>query len=175
MGTEFEVPDGNRPRSEGTGIGRLAGWLLGLVGLNTSSLDEFADRLAVAFRSGLEVTHPASGVWFATLDAIAPEDNQVAALVRLSSERPERPREVRRGVVDVEERNRELFAEPARVALPADEDLLLTYSFPLLLSLDQNLELFREFAGNELGRLRGREAFEIVSVGMGSRRKVPGN
>ena len=40
-------------------------------------------------------------------------------------------------------------------ALPAQTmDVLLTYSFPLLLSVEQNLQLFREFAGNELGRLR---------------------
>lgn len=162
MDTEFELPDDNRPQQEAAGLGRLFGWLLGLVGLNSVGLGAFADRLAAAFRPGLEVAHSVPGTWFATLDVIDPEDNQVAALVRLSRRRPEAPQEVHRGIVDVEERNRKLFAEPASDAPRADADLLLTYSFPLLLSLDQNLELFREFAGNELGRLRGDAVLELA-------------
>ena len=59
-------------------------------------------------------------------------------------------------MVDVEERGRKLFAESGAAFPSSDADLLLTYSFSLLLSFDQNLELFREFAGNELGRLRAK-------------------
>jgi len=158
MDTGFEGHDGNRPPSEASAVARLTGWLLDLVGLNPSGLAAFTDRLVAAFRTGLPVTHSVAGQWFATLEAIDPEDNQVAALVRLSRHRPEIPREVRRGMVDVEERNRVLFAEPAPLPPSADADLLLTYSFPLLLSHDQNLELFREFAGHELSRLRSEAA-----------------
>ncbi len=106
------------------------------------------------FESGVSVTHDGAGQWFATLDVIDIEDNQVAALVRLSRVRPEGTREVLRGMVDVEERNRKLFADRSSSSPLTDADLLLTYSFPLLLSVDQNLRLFREFAANELGRLR---------------------
>jgi hypothetical protein len=56
-------------------------------------------------------------------------------------------------MVAVEQRNRRVFAEPTAAA--GESDLLLVYSFPLLVSLDKNLELFREFSGKERGRLRG--------------------
>ncbi len=158
MDPGFEIGDGNRPPSTESAVARLVAWLLSRVGLNPGGGRVFADRLSAAFRSGLSVNHPADGPWFAALDAIDPDDNQAAALVRLSHRLPETPREIQRGMVDVEERNRELFAESASTIAPEDADLLLTYSFSPLLSLDQNLELFREFAANELGRLRAREA-----------------
>ena len=82
MNSGFEVYDGNRLPPETSVLARLAGWLLGLVGLNPVGLGAFAEGLLAAFRSGLAVTHPVAGQWFATLDAIDPEDNQVAALVR---------------------------------------------------------------------------------------------
>jgi len=132
----------------------MAAWFLRQVGLQSDELGVFTDRLLTAFQSGLPVNHPADGQWYATLDAIDSEDNQVAAVVRLSRRRPDGTRKVRRGMVDVEERNRTLFAEPTSTASPASSDLLVTYSFPLLFSLERNLELFREFAGKELGRLR---------------------
>jgi hypothetical protein len=154
MTTEFDVPDGNRPQSEESAIARLAGWLWDLAGRSRGGLSEFSDRLLAAFRSGVSVTHDAAGQWFATLDVIDPEDNQLAALVRLSRVRPDGTRDVRRGMVDVEERNRKLFADRSSTSSPTDADLLLMYSFPLLLSVDQDLQLFREFAANELGRLR---------------------
>jgi hypothetical protein len=165
MDTELELLDENRPPSEETGLGRLAGWLLGLIRRNPDGLRAFADHLVAAFRPGFEVGHRASGAWFATLDAIDPEDNQVAALVRLSRQslKTNGPWEVRQGMVDVEERDRKLFSEPDE-SVGADADLLLTYSFPLLLSLDQNLELFREFAGNELSRLRGHDVSESAGT-----------
>ncbi len=158
MDNGFEVGDGNRPPSTESAVGRLVAWLLSRVGRDGGGPRAFAERLSAAFRSGLPVSHPADGQWFATLDAIEPEDNQAAALVRLSHRRPEAPREVRRGMIDVEERGRKLFAQPTSTPAAADADLLLTHSFSPLLSLDQNLELFREFAANELGRLRGKAA-----------------
>lgn len=108
----------------------------------------FADRLAAAFGTGVEVSHPQAGTWFATLDAIHAEGSQVAALVRLSHGRPQAFRPVARGPMTIAHEQRELT-----VPSP-DADLVLTYSFPLLFSVEHNLSLFHEFAHNELGRLR---------------------
>lgn len=155
MSTGFERPDGFPPPGKDTALGAVAGWFLGLVGLNPQGLGAFAGQLAAVFRPGFPVTQPAAGTWFATLDAVDPEDNQVAALVRLSRHKPSDPRpDPRRGMVDVEEEERELVVQTEPAGPPAGADLVLTYSFPLLFPLDRNLELFREFAGNELGRLR---------------------
>jgi hypothetical protein len=56
-------------------------------------------------------------------------------------------------LVAFEERGRKLFAAPASASRPGDVDLLVAYSFLLL--LEGNLRLFREFAANEIGRLQG--------------------
>jgi hypothetical protein len=150
MSTHIVLPDGEHRTSPI--LARLVGRLLALVRPEPGGLATFSDRLAAAFSDTVEISHPLAGTWYATLDTIHPEDNQVAALVRLSSSRPAAPRPVARGTVAISHAQRELTT-PA-----ADADLLVTYSFPLLLSVERNLSLFREFALNELGRLRSRTA-----------------
>ena len=154
MKLDAEFNDGNQPLKEGTVPGRFLIWLLRQLVGESDDLADFTDSLLNVFRPGYPVTHPTAGQWHATLDAIDPEDSQVAALVRLSRQRPPAPREPRTGIVTFGERGRELFAEPASVNGPGDMDLLLTFSFLLELPLEENISLFREFASNEIGRLR---------------------
>lgn len=154
MNIDPEVPDGNRPTPERSIVARLAFWLMNRIGLNRDGLTTFAEQLLTSFQVGLLVIDPDNRLWYATLDAIDPEDNQVAALVRLSIHPPKGNCTVRRGMVDDEVRNEEVTFVKASSSSATDSDLLLTYSFPLLLTLQENLDLFREFARNELGRLR---------------------
>jgi hypothetical protein len=156
--------DSKLPRSDEKALGRLARQVRELVGQRPARLSKFALQLEAAFQPWLELTEPAPAEWFATLDVLSPHDNQVAAVVKLSHQRPsgDRTPKVRRGTVEVEERNRKLFAEPVPTASSANADLLLTYSFPLFLSLNKNLDLFREFASNELCRLRGESTSEVA-------------
>jgi hypothetical protein len=154
MDTGFDVGDGNRPPRVTSALAKLVGWLLHLVGPSPRGLGELTEWLLAAFQRRLPVSDPEAGQWYATLDAIDPADNQVAAWVRLSRNHPPKVVEVRRGLVDFEEPNQGLYPIPAEVPQGEDHDLLLTYSFPILLSNDKNLELFRELAGNELRRLR---------------------
>lgn len=135
-------------------VAKLAGRLLSLISPHREGLDEFTEHLTAAFRHGVAVNHPGAGIWYSTLEVIAPEDNQVAARVRISRSASTGPRDPERGMIDLEERGRILFAEPIPVASSLDDDLLLRYSFPLVFSLEKNLKLFRKFASNELGRLR---------------------
>jgi hypothetical protein len=151
MSTHNVLPDGEQRTSPA--LARLVGRLLGLVRPASGGLASFTDSLISAFGNGVEITHPRAGTWFATLDTIHAEDSQVAALVRLShgrpgTPRPESPRPVTHGMVFIAHEQRELTVPPP------DADLILTYSFPLLFSVERNLRLFREFAHNELGRLR---------------------
>jgi hypothetical protein len=148
MSTHIVLPDGEQRTSPI--LARLVGRLLALVRPEPDGLATFSDKLIAAFSAGVEVSHPLAGTWFATLDTIHPEDNQVAALVRLSDSRPEAPRPVTRGTVAISHAQREITIRSP------DADLLVTYSFPLLFSVERNLSLFREFAHNELGRLRSR-------------------
>lgn len=140
------LPDGEQHTSPV--LARLAGRLLALVRPQPGGLAAFADSLVAAFSRGVQVSHPLAGTWFATLDTIHAEDNQVAAQVRVSRTRPEIPRPVTRGTVAIAHEQRELTVPSPNA------DLVLTYSFPLLFSVERNLKLFREFAHNELGRLR---------------------
>lgn len=147
-----------RPQLEEKWLVQLTNWVRSLVGRKPRELVAFTDRLVTAFQLGIEVTLTESGPRFATLDAIDPGDNQVAALVRLSRNRPKENRsEIRRGMVDLEERDRELFTDSSSAASVEEGDLLLTYSFPLLISVEQNLDLFGEFARNQLIRLRAND------------------
>lgn len=140
------LPDGEQRTSPV--LARLVGRLLALVRPEPGGLPAFADKLVAAFSNAVEVSHPLAGTWFATLDRIHAEDNQVAAQVRVSRSRPGVPRPVARETVTLMHEQREL-------TIPSPEaDLVLTYSFPLLFSVERNLKLFREFAHNELGRLR---------------------
>lgn len=146
MSPHMVLPDGEQRASPI--LARLVGRLLALVRPESGGLTVFADKLEAAFSNGIEVSHPVAGTWFSTLDTIHPEDSQVAALVRLSHDRPDAPRPASRGMVATTHEQRELTVPPP------DADLLVTYSFPLLFSVERNLDLFREFAQNELGRLR---------------------
>lgn len=146
MSSHIVLPDGEQRTSPV--LARLVGRLLGLVRPEPGGLAAFADKLIAAFGDGIEISHPLAGSWFAALDTIHAEDNQVAALVRLSPGRPDASRPVSRGMVTTMHEQRVL-------TVPApNADLVLTYSFPLIFSVERNLALFREFAHNELGRLR---------------------
>ncbi|HEU4558737.1 MAG TPA: hypothetical protein VFS20_12845 [Longimicrobium sp.] len=154
MHAEAETSGRSVLRREGSAFSRVAGWLISLIGRHAAGLEAFADRLEAFFQPALVVTHPLAGTWFATLDAVLPEDRQVAALIRLSRHAPLQPRKALRGIIENEERERTLFAQPLPSAISQDQDLLLEYSFPQLFSPARNIQLFREFAENELGRLR---------------------
>lgn len=148
MSTHIVLPDGEQRTNPI--LARLVGRLLAFVRPESGGLAGFADKLIAAFGNGIEISHPLAGPWFATLDTVHPEDNQIAALVRLSPGHPGAPRPVSHGIVATVHEQREL-------TIPApDADLVFTYSFPLLFSIERNLSLFREFAHNELGRLRSR-------------------
>jgi hypothetical protein len=155
MDTGAEIRDGFRSSKEETALARFARWFIRRLERNSDGLPVSTDSLLQAFRTGFPITHLVAGKWFATLEAIDCEDNQVAALVRLSRLSPLAPAEPRRGMVALEERGRQLFVAPASANHAGNVDLLLVYTFPLLLPLEKNLSLFREFAGNEIGRLRG--------------------
>jgi hypothetical protein len=136
----------------------LLSYFLSIVGYQSCNrLDELAENLIGSFQNGMTICHPKGGEWFATLDAINPADNEVASLVRLSLSRSQPPKEVLRGMTDIEERGRELFTKPFRSHASENDDLLLTYSFPGGVPYQQNLDLFQEFARNELLRLRTRK------------------
>ncbi|HTU20936.1 MAG TPA: hypothetical protein VMG10_22985 [Gemmataceae bacterium] len=155
MDMRGDVHDANQPAEDEPALNRLVSWVLQQIGLKSDGLPAFTDALLRAFRPAFRIPHPDAGEWFATLDTVDPQDNQVAALVRLSRQQPREAREVRSGMIAFEERGRKLFAEPASTNCPADSHLLLAYSFVLVFSLEDNLRLFREFAMNEIGRLRG--------------------
>ncbi len=155
MDTRSDAHDANQPAKDDSPLTQLVGWVLHQIGLKSDAHSAFTDSLLRAFQPSLIVHHPKMGEWFATLDAIDPADNQVSALVRLTRQQPVQPREVRTGMVAFEERGRKLFADPTSPSRLGDADLLLSYSFTPLFSLDDNLKLFREFATNEIGRLRG--------------------
>jgi len=132
--------------------------LLGYAGFVQRCGDQFADELTAAFQPGFEVRHPTLGTtWFATLDVIDSCDNQVAALVRLSRQPAQQQKSVRRGSVFLPEQ--ELVSTPggSQQGSDANEDLVLRYTFPLLFTVRHNLKLWKEFAANELGRLRDGE------------------
>jgi hypothetical protein len=132
--------------------------LLGYAGFGQRSVDEFANELTAAFQPGLEVRHPILGTtWFATLDVIDSGDNQVAALVRLSRQPAQQQQSVRRGSVLLPEQERVSTPDGSRQGSDPNEDLVLRYSFPLLFTVGRNLKLWKEFAANELGRLRDGE------------------
>lgn len=154
MHAEAETSGRGIPGGEGNAFRRAAGWLISLIGHYSAGLEVFAERLEAFFQPALVVTHPLAGTWFATLDTVWPEDRQVAALVRLSRHAPSEPRRPLRGMIENEERDRPLFVRPLPSAVSRDDDLLLEYSFPQLFSPNRNIQLFREFAENELGRLR---------------------
>jgi len=152
MEDNLDVLDGNRPAEESSAVAQFVAWLLRMIRSKPEALAGYAEQLKGSFESGLAVIHPNEGKWFATLDEFHAEDNQVAALVRLSQSRPLKRREVREGSLNIGERDRTLFSEQPNRS--ADTNLLLRYSFPTILPLDRNLRLFTEFAMNELGRLR---------------------
>jgi len=155
MDMRGEAHDANQRATDEPALNRLVSWVLQQIGLKPDGLPAFTDALLRAFRPAFRIPHPNTGEWFATLDTIDPQDNQVAAVVRLSRQQPRETREVRSGMVAFEERGRKLFSEPASTNSPADSDLLLAYSFVLFFSIEDNLKLFGEFARNEIGRLRG--------------------
>ena len=155
MGTKNDVQEDRNLPGEGTALGSFANWLRDQVRPNAETLRLFTESLLKTFGPGLPIHVRGAGHWYATLDAIDRGDKQVAALVRLSSHRPTKTQEPRTAFVAFEERGRTLFDHPKSASLPADLDLLLTYSFPIVVSVEENLDLFREFATNELRRLRG--------------------
>jgi hypothetical protein len=121
-------------------------------------VDLFIDELTAAFQSGFEVQHPTLGTaWFATLDVIDPSDNQVASIVRLSRQPAQQQHSVRRDSVFLPEQERVSTPADSRQGSNLGEDLVLRYTFPLLFTVSRNLKLFKEFATNELGRLRDGE------------------
>jgi len=132
--------------------------LLGYAGFVQRNVDQFADELTAAFQPGFEVRHPTLGTtWFATLDVIEPGDNQVAALVRLSRQPAQQQQSVRRAAVFLPEQERVSTPGGSQQGFDPNEDLVLRYTFPLLFTVTHNLRLWREFAANELGRLRDGE------------------
>lgn len=132
--------------------------MLGYAGFVQRSVDEFTDELTAAFQRGFEVRHPTLGTtWFATLDAIDSGDNQVAALVRLSRQPAQQQQSPSRGSLLLAEQERVSTPDGSRQGSDPNEDLVLRYTFPLLLTVGRNLKLWKEFATNELGRLRDGE------------------
>jgi hypothetical protein len=118
-------------------------------------LSSFADKLVAQFAHGLSVRHPKQGTWFATLDAVLPDDNQVTARIRLCIHKPSEPKmpEFKNPLSD--NRSRKPFQDEAFTAPTKTTDLVMVYCFLLVLSVDDNVRAFQEFASNELGRLRG--------------------
>jgi len=132
--------------------------LLGYAGFVQRSMDQFADELTAAFQPGFEVRHPTLGtIWFATLDVIEPGDNQVAVVVRLSRQPAQQQQSVRRASVFLPEQERVSSPGGSQQGFDPNEDLVLRYTFPLLFTVRHNLRLWKEFAANELGRLRDGE------------------
>jgi hypothetical protein len=153
MHAESGASGRSSPRREGNALTRAAGRLRSLIGGGSARLESFTRELEESFQPALVITHPLAGRWFAMLETLEPEDNQVGAVLRLSRHAPPEPRKPVRGTAENEERDRELFARPVPGARSSDDDVVLAYSFPLLLSAPRNVQLFREFATNELGRL----------------------
>ncbi len=156
MATHENTYELNQPPPEDPGFLQFLHWAISLFGFGSGRLRTFINSLVTAFKAGLPITHQTGGEWFATLDRINPEDSQVAAQVRLSRNRPALPQKVPAGVLQFEERGRKLFSKPLPETHTPDADLLLIYSFWLMVPLEENLKLFREFALNEVGRLRGK-------------------
>ena len=152
MGTPNDADKPAPPEDET--LTDLARWLRGLVSGPVDGLEGFTSRILAVFAEGLPIQHEQAGVWYASLETINPADNQVAARVRLSRRRPDGREPVSRGVVSLGQRGRKLFADRAQPTNKADADLVLVYSFPAAFTVERNIDLFREFAGNELGRLR---------------------
>jgi hypothetical protein len=159
MATGLE--QGNPAKGDEPALTRLVEWVLRRIGPRSDPLRDFTESLLSRFRSGIPISHPDAGVWFATLDAIDSRDKQVAAVVRVSRTRPTEPKEVPVRVAGFGRRGRKLFDEPAAAPQTNDADILLSYSFMLLFSLEDNLRLFGEFVTNEIGRLRGKPEMEI--------------
>jgi len=142
-------------------------WLFELGQRGPRDLAKFAKDLKIQFERGVEVHDRQSRTWFATLDAIHADDNEVSTLVRLSRHRPEAAHEVRNGPISFEERGRRVYATPGEIGLDSRNDLVLMYSFAMFDPLPDELKVFREFAQNELERLRSEgptNPEEILSV-----------
>jgi hypothetical protein len=161
MAAGVEHQQGNQPTGDEPALTRVVEWVLQQIGLQSDPLRSFTESLLSRFRSGIEISHPDAGMWFATLDAFDSRDKQVAAVVRVSRKQPTQPKEVSGRVVGFGQRGRKLFSEPFAASQTNDADILLSYSFMPLFSLDDNLRHFDEFVTNEIGRLRGKPSEEI--------------
>lgn len=159
MATGFENQQRNQATGDEPALTRVVEWVLQQIGLQSDPLRSFTESLLLSFRAGIPISHPEAGTWFATLDALDSRDKQVAAVVRVSRKQPTQPKEVSGRAVGFGQRGRKLFAEPVAVSQTNDADILLSYSFMPLFSLDENLRLFSEFVANEIGRLRGKKEF----------------
>lgn len=154
MSANADSLDHGPARREGISPVRLVAQLRSLIRRYGAGIEAFSARIEARFRPWLPIMHPVAGIWCATLDALSPEKNQVHVLVRLSHSIPVAGPVPLRRIPEDEERDRVLFAEPVPAAPSSEDDLVLAYSFPMFLSEERNVELFEEFARNELGRLR---------------------
>lgn len=116
----------------------------------------YANALQKKFGGGLPVARGKTE-WMAALDRVDIENDQVGLRVRLMSEKSWKERSAF-STRSEEEMGRPVTSAPLprrRVDVASSQDdLLLQYSFPTVISLDRNLHLFLEYAGNELRRLR---------------------
>ncbi len=160
MAAEVGHQEGSHPTGREPTLTRVLEWVRQQIGLQSDPLLGFTEGLLSRFRTGIEIPHPCTGTWFATIDALNSRDEQVAAVVRVSRNRSTPPKDVSGRMVGFGQRGRIRFAEPVG-AQAIDADILLAYSFMPLFSLDGNLRLFVEFVTNEIGRLRGKPSEEI--------------
>jgi hypothetical protein len=126
--------------------------------LSGGPAEKYVTPLLTAFGPGVEVPTDGGTKWMAAVDRVDLEGRQVAMRLRLMPRA--RWQEQGAGAGD---QPRHLVSRPARgKPLPRrelgpprkDADLLLHYSFPTALPVNDNLSLFLEYAGNELRRLR---------------------
>lgn len=131
--------------------------LLAQLGADGPSAEAYRSQLVEHFGTGLLIPTPGGLSWVAVLDHLDAEDRQVSVRVRLMPHSRWHELLVRGGhrAPTVERPDPSAPLPRRRLGLVGGpSDLAVQYGFPTGVGLEQNLALFREYAGQEVARVR---------------------